>query len=172
MFIQFKILSLTETIAKIVNSHLIGEDLYLVDVIISGGNPVRKILVLLDGDGGINIDACALISRKISADLDNENILESGYILEVSSPGLDHPLKLERQYHNHVGKTLKVTLTDQSIKEGELIEVLSKSIVLKQNERKLRSKKPSKAEGSKLVIGPTKIPFAEIELTKVLASFN
>lgn len=66
--------------------------------------------IFADTDSGITIDQCAELSRSISAVLDREDIIAGGYRLEVSSPGLDHPLKLLRQFKKNRGRELKVTM--------------------------------------------------------------
>ena len=52
----------------------------------------QKVLVLIDGDEGVNIDDCSKISRKVGPILEEGDFMPGKYLLEVSSPGLDHPL--------------------------------------------------------------------------------
>ena len=67
-------------------------------MVIAGANAAGKILILVDGDEGITIDRCAEISRRTGATLEEQETMSDAYVLEVSSPGLEHPLKLMRQY--------------------------------------------------------------------------
>ena len=56
--------------------------------------------VYIDKDGGVNIDDCELVSRALEAKLDEIDPIEQAYILEVSSPGIDRPLKIEADFVN------------------------------------------------------------------------
>lgn len=105
-------------------------DLFLVDVVVSGSNKKNKVLVLIDGDNGVSIDQCALLSRKLSAELEEKDIMEGAYRLEVSSPGVEFPLKFKRQYPKHIGRKVKVNLQDGSEKTGKLLEVGDEAIKL------------------------------------------
>ncbi len=70
----------------------------------------RRILqIFVDTDSGITIGQCADLSRELAARLDELNVLDEPYELEVSSPGIDKPLTMFRQYKKNVGRTFKVT---------------------------------------------------------------
>ncbi len=62
----------------------------------------------IDKRGGISLDDCADVSRELSAILDVEDIVPGKYILEVSSPGLNRPLKSESDYLRYLGKLIKI----------------------------------------------------------------
>ncbi|MCR5742532.1 MAG: ribosome maturation factor RimP [Lachnospiraceae bacterium] len=62
----------------------------------------------LDKEGGINIDDCEVVSRALSDVLDAQDFIEESYILEVSSPGLDRPLKKEKDFERSLGKDVEV----------------------------------------------------------------
>jgi ribosome maturation factor RimP len=62
----------------------------------------------LDKEGGINLDECAAASREIAALLDVEDLLDTAYQLEVSSPGLERPLKKLADYRRFVGRKAKI----------------------------------------------------------------
>ena len=91
---------------------------YMVDMEVS---PANKIVVYIDGDEGVSLEACTQISRVLEAILDNEPSLGGVYELEVSSPGVSRPLKFPRQYLKHAGRTLKIALTDGRQIEGKLV---------------------------------------------------
>lgn len=142
--------------------------LFLVDVNLSNAKNSQKVIVHLDGDEGISIDVCAEISRKLGARIEEEDLISGSFTLEVSSPGLDLPLKLHRQYIKNVGRKIKVLKQDNSTVKGVLTEVGKEQIVL-QEEQKVKSKDKSKKRGeTKEVV----IPFQDIKKTNVLASFN
>lgn len=80
----------------------------LVDVeyVKEGGNWYLR--AYIDKEGGINIDDCELVSRKLSDLLDAADYMEDAYILEVSSPGLGRPLKKEKDYKRSLGKEIEI----------------------------------------------------------------
>ncbi|MFW5700321.1 MAG: ribosome maturation factor RimP [Cyclobacteriaceae bacterium] len=148
-----------ERIAKKTEALLENDSFYLVDIVISGGVNNQKVKILLDGDQGITIDDCAKISRSISGWMDEENLFSGKYTLEVSSPGVDHPLKLRRQYYKNLGRRVKAYLTDGTEVEGVLTTVNENRIVV---EQKLKKKEKKMVE----------IPFENLEKVKVLISFK
>ena len=64
----------------------------------------------IDKEGGIAVDDCEVISRKLGEWLDKEDFIDESYILEVSSPGLMRPLKKEKDYKRSVGKLIDIKL--------------------------------------------------------------
>jgi ribosome maturation factor RimP len=86
-----------------------GRGFELVDVEVKrqpGGGLVR---LYVDRPGGIGLDDLQSVSEEVSAILDVEDPLASSYTLEVSSPGLDRPLKTEEDYRRFVGRLAKVS---------------------------------------------------------------
>ena len=148
---------------KIVLENLDDDSLFLVDVGISSSKGPKKVKVLIDGDDGINIDDCAVISRKIAAVIEKKELINSAFILEVSSPGLDYPLKLKRQYLKNIGRRLKVLLNDDVEKKGELMKVGSNSIIVNAEQ---------KGKNRKIECEETEIYFSDIKKTNVLVSFK
>ena len=63
---------------------------------------------LLDREGGINLDQCAAASREISSILDVEDVIGTVYSLEVSSPGIDRPIKKAKDFERFAGQLIKV----------------------------------------------------------------
>lgn len=66
--------------------------------------------VFVDKVGGIDLDDCQMLSEKLGEILDKDPIIESAYILEVSSPGIDRILKKDKDFLREVGKKIDVTL--------------------------------------------------------------
>jgi ribosome maturation factor RimP len=64
--------------------------------------------IFLDREGGVTLDDCAGVSRELSALLDVEDFIQGHYTLEVSSPGLNRPLKKESDYRKYQGRLVKV----------------------------------------------------------------
>ena len=119
--------------------------------------------ILLDGDNGIAIEDCVQVSRHVGYHLEEENVIDRAYRLEVSSPGIDSPLLLNRQYEKNVGRDVKVKLLDGTKKEGQLLSVTDSAISI---EEKVKEK------GKKAVLVQTEIPLDQIKETKVLISFK
>ena len=88
---------------------LIGSDFELVDVeYIKERDWYLRIFV--DKVGGIDLDDCRILSEKLGAILDKENVIDGAYILEMSSPGLDRVLKKDKDFVRESGKKVDVTL--------------------------------------------------------------
>lgn len=129
-----------------------NESLYLVDWSVSSSNQIQ---VLVDGDEGLPIEEVVRISRHIEHNLDRE---EDDFALTVSSPGLDRPLTLPRQYQKNIGRKLKVKTTNGEFK-GEVVEATDEYVVL---QWKQREPKPV-GKGKHTVQKEEKIPYSEIE---------
>lgn len=153
---------LTDKIKRLAETHLKDESFFIVDVISKGVSGKTKFLILLDGDKGVNIDDCADLSRKLAGEIELEDLIDFAYVLEVSSPGLDHPISSKRQYIKNIERRLKVKLSSETIVEGQLKSVSEDEIVLA-TEKKVDKKK---------VIEETSIPFSDIEKANVLVSFK
>ena len=79
----------------------------LVDVeyVKEGGNWYLR--AYIDKEGGITVDDCEVVSRKMSGLLDEQDFIEESYIFEVSSPGLGRPLKKPKDYERSLGKEVE-----------------------------------------------------------------
>ncbi|MBY0245363.1 MAG: ribosome assembly cofactor RimP [Sphingobacteriaceae bacterium] len=135
-------------------------ELFLVDVKMVSGN---KLIIHVDGDEGITIQDCAAISRHVGFHLEEENAIEIAYNLEVSSPGVGEPLKLNRQYVKNIGRNLGLKLNSGVKREGKLLEVNEKEIVIEEQ---------IKEKGKKASIVKANIAFDEIAEAIVLVSFK
>lgn len=140
----------------------LSPDKFVVDVLISGKKLPRRVMVILDGDQGVTIDDCANLSRVLSKELEDRAYFgDDNYLLEVSTPGLDHPLKFKRQYFKNIGRNLRV-VQKEGTAEGKLREVTDEKIVLVQET----------GTGKKKETKEIQIPFSEIDKTFVLVSFK
>ncbi len=155
-------MDLRETIIEISSEYLKDDSFFVVDVVVKGVSGKTKILVLLDGDDGVNIDDCASLSRQIASHIETEELLDIPFILEVSSPGIDHPLKLDRQYKKNVGRALKLATTTGDILTGKLLGVSDSDIELNLEVK----------EKKKVSYQTVTVPFQEIEKANVLVSFK
>src|SRR5450755_2137205 len=118
-----------ESIRKMIGEIFVDEPVYfLVDLRIK---PTDNVKVFLDGDSGITIEKCVQVNRKLYKKLEEAAFYPAGdFSLEVSSAGLDEPLKSLRQYKKNVGRLVEVQLQDGTQKEGQLKEVSEEGIVL------------------------------------------
>jgi len=119
--------------------------------------------VLVDGDEGIVIEDCAQISRHVGFHLEEEDVIDRAYRLEVSSPGIDMPLLSLRQYQKNIGRNIRIKGSDDEKLEGKLIVVNDKSITVEVQ---------TKEKGKKATVKETEIPLDNIKETKVLISFK
>ena len=78
----------------------------------------------IDKENGITVDDCEEVSRALSDLLDEEDFISENYILEVSSPGLDRPLKKEKDFARSIGKDVEVKLFKTINKEKEFVGIL------------------------------------------------
>jgi len=156
-------MNLQERIMELAQGFLKNDEFFIVDVIAKASSGKQKVLILLDGDKGVNIDDCAELSRSMARYLEEHELIENAYILEVSSPGLDHPLKLERQFLKNVGRNFRILL-----KSGETIE--GKLDSLENGVLKITRSVPKKKKD----LTPTdiEVKMEEIEKANVLVSFK
>ncbi|OIR07565.1 ribosome maturation factor RimP [mine drainage metagenome] len=124
--------------------------------------PTNNIKVFLDGDNGLSIEKCVQFNRKLYKMIEESNQYPEGdFSLEVSSPGLDEPLKLHRQYVKNIGRIVEVVFTDGSKKEGKLIAVADADIIVEHTQGK----------GKKAITQQLVIPFNHIKTTTVQIKF-
>jgi len=124
--------------------------------------PTNNIKIFVDSDEGMSIEKCVKYNRKLYAQIEEKAIFPDGnFSLEISSPGVDEPLKLHRQYVKNKGRNVLVTFKDGSEKEGQLLEVTETDILIEQ-----KTGKGKKAETHQHVI-----PFDNIKATIVQIQF-
>ena len=129
-------------------------ELFLVDLTVTGVSGKQLVLVLIDSESGLPIEMCSLISRKLLSKIEEKELIEGTFNLEVSSPGIDKPISLPRQYKKNIGRKLEIETLDGEIFEGELKKIEEQTIALYLKER------------------VETIFLDKIKKTKVLISFN
>ena len=137
-----------EAIIELVEQHIQGTDIFLVEIAVKPGNVIR---IHVDRPDGISIDECVKISRHVNEMLDRD---VEDYSLEVSSPGLGTPFKVKQQYEKNAGQTIDVLLSDGTRIAGKVKSVSDSGIVLQ-------------VKGK-----DEEIEFEEIKASKVTISFN
>ena len=102
--------------------------------------PTNNIKVFVDADHGAAIDQLTKINRALYKWVE-ENLFPNGdFSIEVSSPGLDEPLKLDRQYLKNIGRMVEIVLKNGLKNEGKLISVSENEIVIEEEKGKGKKK--------------------------------
>jgi ribosome maturation factor RimP len=149
-----------EAIGEMIASLIACEPaIFLVEIKIK---PTNNVKVFLDGDQGISIGQCAEYNRSLYKLLEASDLFPGGdFSLEVSSAGLDEPLKLERQYRKNIGRDVEVTTVDGATVAGKLLTVDTDAVVVEEEKGKNKKKQ--------LILHT--IPVQHIKSTKIQIKF-
>lgn len=138
---------------------LLKDDIFLVYIKIK---PTNNFKIYLDADSGLGIEKCIKINRALYKIMEEMGMYPEGdFSLEVSSPGLDEPLKLLRQYKKNIGREVEIITNDEQKKEGLLTAVSEEKIKIEFTEGK----------GKKAVLKNEDIYFTDIKQTKIQIKF-
>lgn len=130
-------MSVNEELRQIVDSVLdeMGAELVELQYNRSKRSSVR---VFVWQEGGISLDRCTEISRKLADEFDRRDIIAGRYFLEVSSPGIDRPLRTRRDFERQIGHLLRATValepTGATQVEGRLLAVEEQNILVETKE--------------------------------------
>lgn len=114
------------------------KDYFLVEVSIK---PVNNIKVYLDADSGVIIERCVAYNRKLYKAIVESGLFPDGeFSLEVSSPGVDEPLRSVRQYRKNIGRTVEVVQVEGPAITGKLTDATEDAITLEVEEGKGKKK--------------------------------
>jgi len=134
-------------------------DLFLVEIRIK---PTNNVKVYIDGDKGVTIERLIQYNRSLYKILEENGMFPNGdFSLEVSSPGLDEPLKSHRQYLKNIGRPIEVVTIEGLKQEGKLIRVEEQEIEVEEE----------KGKGKKKELINHIIPFKQIKTTKIQIKF-
>lgn len=149
-------------IRQFVEEALEDPQYFLVDIVQRGDG--RLFTILLDGDAGIPISECGRINRKISNRIDEEIPDDIGaFTIEVSSPGVDRPLKSLRQLTKHLGRTLSFIDAGGERQEGKLKELKENTLIIEQ---------AFKEKGKKQQLLLNEYKWEQIQDPKVVVTFK
>ena len=151
---NFNEANIAQKIAEIVER----KGFFPIEIIIRGIPSKRVMEVFIDGENDVSADDCANVSREINSEL--ENLPEAGndYRLDVSSPGVDKPIKFLKQYPKHIKRNFEV-----SYKSGEETKkILGKLISVEEENLTFLCKN----------VGEVKVKFNNIKKAKVTVSFS
>jgi len=152
----FKKMITQEKIVEWANTGLEDTDKYLVEVQVKTGNIIT---VFIDSDTSVTIDDCVRLSRFIESKLDRDR---EDFELRVSSFGADKPLKMKRQYKKNIGRTLKITLNDETVYSGKLMAADENCVTIKTEKNKKKNDGPDEVA----------IDFDNIKKAVVVLSFK
>lgn len=145
----------TEILTKI-EEIVSAQGFLLVDAVLRGDSHLRIIELYIDGEKAVTADDCTNVSRAVHDVIETENLIDANYRLDVSSPGVDRPLKFLAQYGKHINRKFEVSY-------------------LENGETKKLSAKLLKVEGDILYFEEKqtehKINYKDIIKAKVLISF-
>lgn len=151
-----------ERVENIIKPKIEENGLFLVEITV---NPSNHISIFVDGDNGVTIDQCIDISRFIEQNLNRD---VEDYELDVSSAGLDLPLKVQRQYIKNIGRLVDVVLTSGQKLRGKIIGVSDFGIDLEVEKSVLMEGKKRK----QLVTVIEVYKYTDIKSTKIVVSFR
>ncbi len=144
---------------QVILEQVLKDDVFLVEFKVK---PVNNIKIFLDADSGLGIEKCIKINRRLYKQIEEMELFPEGdFSIEVSSPGLDAPLKMHRQYVKNIGRSVEVILNDDTEIEGHLDAVTEENITITS----------STGKGKKLVVETKEYPFTDIKQTKVQIKF-
>jgi len=133
-------------------------------------HPNNTVNVFIDSDTGVMFQHCVRISRYLENAIEEAGWLGEKYTLEVSSPGIDKPLTMRRQYQKNIGREVSVALLDDHVNaKGKLIELKEESLVLEYEDKVLVD--GSKKKKKKVTL-QREILFSNIKHTTVKISFK
>jgi len=111
----------------------------LVDLELKGKPGSRVLRIFVDTDGGISLDHCVALSRQISDLLDTRDLISGHYRLEVSSPGLDRPLRTPKDFKRNLGRQVKIKFAtatgEPETVTGRIARVTENTVTVGDNDR-------------------------------------
>jgi len=153
-------------IAEVIGATL--KDAFVVDMKLKRG-PQSSLLIQVDTDKGITMAQCADLSRAVGAFIDEKDLFDFSFNLELSSPGVGSPLKLHRQYVNNVGRFLNIRIEGEDKEtKGKLLEVSESSIRILPLQKKLSKSQKKKLKGKIEEPKERNIDFSDILEAKVI----
>ncbi|MDP3790650.1 MAG: ribosome maturation factor RimP [Candidatus Omnitrophota bacterium] len=148
-------MEITDRVRQVAEHHLDGRDIEVVDVIYRREQPGMVLRILIDKPEGVTIAECEELNNFLSIELDNQDVIQERYVLEISSPGLDRPIKTDRDFERSMGKLLEITtyerIDDKKAHEGTLMGMDKENIVVE-------------SDGISTVIPRNKIALARLKI--------
>jgi ribosome maturation factor RimP len=108
---------LKQKVSNLIEPTLRAHGYDLADLTLSRYKSSATLRVFVYGQERVTLDECGRLSRQIGEVIEGTNLFEGGYTLEVSSPGLDRPLKTARDFKYRIGETVRLFFTDPKRKQ-------------------------------------------------------
>jgi ribosome maturation factor RimP len=151
----------SERLRGLLEPLVVETGLDLEEIKVTAAGKRRQLLVVVDSDEGVRLDAVAELSREISQALDASDAMgDTEYVLEVTSPGVDRPLTAPRHFRRNAGRLVKLRLKERGELIARIMTVDDAGLDLEVPGVKGRKPKPARAD------------FAEIETARVEVEFN
>lgn len=148
-----------DIVEEIVAQFLTKKDIELVDIEFLKEGQHRYLRIYLDKEDGISLDDCQEVSEFLSGKLDEIDPIKESYYLEVSSPGIDRPLKRDKDFKKYAGELVEARLyhpiDSQKIIEGKLVGLQDNKIII-----------------DRVTKGIIEIPRDKVSLVKLLVNFD
>ena len=96
-----------------------AQSAHIIDFIVRGDRDRRVLELFVDAEGPITTELCSEISRQMTAEIEARGLLPGRYRLDVSSPGIERPLRFPWQYKKHVGRMLRVVVKGAAPREWQ-----------------------------------------------------
>ena len=146
-----------ENIVRISNEIAEKLNFFVIDINFRGDNRKKIIEVFVDAEKNIDADNLAEISREINSIIEEQDIIQQAYRLDVSTPGVDRPLKFLKQFPKHINRNFEVTFKagdETRIVNGKLLSVESEELTFLSDKKEVL------------------IEFKNITTAKVIISFS
>ncbi len=143
---------------------ILPQDYFLIQVRMPKLGQKIKVVVIIDGDKGVDVEVCASVSRQLGEKMEEENWLENAYILEVSSPGAETPLVMPRQYPQHINRNIRI----KTAQTEEIIGTLTQVQILENIAESFVEVTPKANKKQKIAAVPNTILFKDIEKAQIV----
>ena len=151
-----------ELIQSLIAPRIDEAGLFIVEITVSSSNHIS---IFIDGNSGVNIDQCITVSRFIEENLSRD---DEDYELDVSSAGLDLPLKVTKQYIKNIGRSVDVVYKNGQKLTGKLVDANDDNFTLEVEKNIVVEGKKRK----QLITEVESIKYSDIKSTKIVVSFR
>ncbi len=127
--------ALIEKLRELIEPILEANAVDLVDLEVRGSKRNLLLRIFVDVPGGISINECVRLSREFEDAIEMENLISGAYRLEVSSPGIDRPLKTVRDFQRNIGRLVEIQVYEEDQLQkfrGDILQAEDASIKIQQ----------------------------------------
>jgi ribosome maturation factor RimP len=149
-------MEVVEKLKEILGPILTAEQSELVDLQVKGGPGSKIVRIFVDKAGGITLDQCEAISRQLTDRLESEDIIPGSYRLEVSSPGVDRPLRTAADFRRNINRNVEIRFSeelDEPVVSGQVIDVSDETVTI------VRGKHPLQISISNIIKAKVHLPW-------------